>query len=1147
MITPDKIPDEVKRKQSEASHPGISAWVAANAGSGKTHVLVRRVINLLLNGVEPEKILCITFTKAAAANMAKRVFDTLAEWTTYDDGKLDKAIHDSAGFAPDAQRRALARRLFASALETPGGLKVQTIHAFCTQLLHQFPFEADVAARFSVLDEAEQSELLERLTLNVLLEGARSPGSDLARALDTAMTAAADQTFRDVVREAIGRRDAVMRWVRDAGSIETATANLSNLLGVDRSDSIEAIEAAYFSGEVIALSEWAAIAKALARGGKTDCEQAARFARLAALSGAERVETYLDIFCTSAERTPRKSIVSKSVAAAALAERLRAEQQRVCALLARRRAVFSRDRSVALVTVAYEVLTRYDKEKKRRGLLDYDDLIDKALALLSEFGAAWVHYKLDLGIDHVLVDEAQDTSRKQWDIVRRLTAEFTAGAGARSVTRTMFAVGDEKQSIYSFQQAAPKEFDNMRRHFQRAHENSGLKFVESRFEYSFRSGEAILEAVDKVFASADMAASVTASDTGGFPPHNALPGAAPSVVELWELEQPDERDDSKEGWDAPFDTVSETSSRVKLARRIARNVRRMVDAKKTSPGDVLILVRQRGELFGAIIRALKNQRVEVAGADRLMLTEHIAVMDLIALADALLLPDDDLALATVLRSPLFGFEDRDLYDLAYDRGRNSLRAALARKAQDNPIFAKAAAQLNALEQAARNEPPFSFYARLLGEGGARRRFLARLGLEANDALDEFVNVALEYEKRETASLQAFLTWLRDARAEVKRDMEIRRDEVRVMTVHGAKGLEAPVVILADTVTLPVIKPPRLLQLADGAIIWAGRKADDVDPVATARAQANSETEDEYRRLLYVAMTRAAGRLIICGAEGLNRPPRNCWYNLIYEPLKPLLVEEEEGGEKVWRYRRPPGAALTPTRAAEPMASAPRREFPAWLREDAPPETPPLERKTPSSAFEQEIGRTFARTQGSITERRKALQRGRIVHRLMQSLPDIPEAARKAAIEGYLRNAAADFSSGERTEMARQVVAILNDLVFAEVFAPGSRPEVPIVGRIARTGETPIGVSGQVDRLVVTGDSVLIADYKTDRTVPRQTAEIPPPYVAQLALYRGVLSRIFPNRAIRAALLYTAGPQLVDVPEAAMDAKLTEITGSATVR
>jgi ATP-dependent helicase/nuclease subunit A len=1141
MRTPDSIPLEVRRKQSECSDPEVSAWVAANAGAGKTYVLAQRVINLLLKGVEPEKILCITFTKAAAANMSKQVFDRLAHWTTLDDGALDKAIREHANMTPEPRRRALARRLFARALETPGGLKVQTIHAFCTQLLHQFPFEANIAARFTVLDEAEQSQLLERLTLNVLLDGAGAPDSDLARALNSAMTAAADRTFRDVVREAIGRRDAITGWVHSAGTIEAAIANLSHTLGVESSDSIDEIEAEYFSGANIAPSEWPALAKTIAQGGKTDREQADRFKNLANLAGSERVETYLDIFCTSAGggRTPRKSIVSKAVGDAALTERLVAEQHRVCVLLDRRRALACRDRSAALLTVAYHVLTRYHHEKERRGLLDYDDLIDKTLALLANVDAAWVHYKLDLGIDHVLVDEAQDTSHKQWDIVRRLTAEFTAGAGARSLKRTMFAVGDEKQSIYSFQDAAPKEFADMLRYFKSAHENSGQKFVVSKFEHSFRSGQAILGAVDEVFRRKDVAMSVI-SDLDGFPPHIALPDALPSVVEIWEPLKPDERKEM-EGWDAPFDTVSETSPRVKLAKRVARTVRRMVDDGTARYGDVLILVRQRGELFEAIIRALKNQNVEVAGADRLMLTEHIAVMDLMALADALLLPEDDLALATVLRSPLFGFSDEDLFAIAWDR-RSSLRAALARKRSEQQIFANAAARLDELAQAARRETPFAFYALLLGEGGARRRFLARLGAEANDAIDEFLNVAFDYERRETPSLQGFLTWLRDARAEVKRDMEIRRDEVRVMTVHGAKGLEAPVVILADTMTPPAgPRPPRLLKLTDGATIWVGRKADDVPKVATARDAVNAEAEDEYRRLLYVAMTRAADRLIICGADGERQRPKGCWYDLVCEPLKPLLIEEEDGGEKVWRYRMPPTGdivALTP--ALVPALKTDRREPPSWLRQPAPPESPRPSLISPSSAFAEEIGRGFTHAAGSVAERRKALARGRIVHRLMQSLPDIPPAGRKEAIERYLKNAAADFLPEEQAAIARQVLTILNDLIFAEVFAPGSRAEVPIVGRIARVGTAAIAVSGQVDRLAVTRDAVLIGDYKTDRAVPAGFAEVPKAYVGQLALYRAILGRIYPAKTIRAAIVFTEGPNVIELPGAAMDAALAEI-------
>ncbi|MGD0150644.1 MAG: double-strand break repair helicase AddA [Xanthobacteraceae bacterium] len=1127
MRAPGVIPDSVRELQRAVSNPAVSAWVAANAGSGKTHVLVQRVINLLLDGVEPEKILCITFTKAAAANMAKRVFDTLAEWTTLDDAGLDKAIRERSNLKSDAARRALARRLFARALDTPGGLKVQTIHAFCTQLLHQFPFEANVAARFTVLDDAEHTQLLEQLTLNVLLEGADAPDGKLGRGLAAAMVAAADQTFRDVVREAIGKRGTIMT----AGDLEVALANLAKSLGVDPSDDAAKIEAEYFTHSLIAPSEWSALAKTLAAGNKTDIDQAGRFAGLAALPDAERVVSYLQIFCTGGG-TPRKSIVTKAIKDMALVERLCREQERICALLDRRRAVACRDRSSALVTIAYEVLERYLKEKERRGLLDYDDLIDKALALLGNVDAAWVHYKLDLGIDHVLIDEAQDTSKKQWQIVVHLTDEFTAGAGARPYKRTIFPVGDEKQSIYSFQNAAPKEFAEMRRYFERRHTSSGLDFVFRELKHSFRSGESILAAVDLVFKSTEMAASVS-SDAGGFPPHLALPDALPGVVEVWEPEKPDERREI-EGWDAPFDLVNETSPRVKLARRIARHVRGLIERGAAKSGDVLVLVRQRGPLFEAIIRALKQIGVAVAGADRLILTEHIAVMDLMALADALLLPQDDLALATVLRSPLFGFSDEELFAVAWKRDA-SLRAALPSKAGENKKFADDATRLDELAQDARRETPFAFYAKLLGAGGARKNFLGRLGVEANDALDEFLNLALDYERRDTPSLQGFVAWLRSAQAEVKRDMEIARDEVRVMTVHGAKGLEAPIVILADTMTPPTgPKPPRLLELSGGAVIWAGRKEDDVPSVAAARDAAKSEAENEYRRLLYVAMTRAADRLIICGADGRTKRPERCWYDLVRGPLEALLVEEDDSGEKVLRFSK---AATTVVATSSGTASEKiaRREIPAWLRQPAPTEAPGLEPLSPSSAFDDDIA-LIAPGAGSAADRQKALERGRLVHRLMQALPDIAAERREDAAERYLANAAADFAPAERAAMAKQVLAILDDKDFAEIFAPGSRAEVPIVGRIARAGRGPIPVAGQVDRLAVTGDTVLIADYKTDRIVPDRLDETHP-YVTQLALYRAVLARVFPGKTVRAALLFTDGPKLMEMPAETMDKAL----------
>lgn len=1150
MRTQASIPPDVLRLQTEVSDPDVSAWVAANAGAGKTHVLAQRVINLLLDEVEPEKILCLTFTKAAAANMAKRVFDTLSHWTTLDDAALDRAIREGSAMAPDALGRTRARRLFARALETPGGLKVQTIHAFCAQLLHQFPFEANVAARFSVLDEAEQTQLLEELTLAVLLDGAADPAGALGRALADAMMAAADVTFRELVRETIGQRDAISRWVGDDGAIEAAIAGLSRMLGVDPADDRDSIDAAFFADSSIAPAEWPVIAAALAQGSKTDGDRARCFSALAALPAADRVDTYLDIFCTG-DGTPRKSIVTKAVRDAALVERLCAEQARVCALLERRRAVACRDRSAALLTVTHAVLTRFRKEKERRGLVDYDDLIDKTLALLRDVGAAWVHYKLDLGVDHLLIDEAQDTSSKQWEIVRLLTAEFTAGAGARSATRTIFAVGDEKQSIYSFQNAAPRDFAEMRRYFERAHRQSGLTFLPRELKHSFRSGDSVLGAVDIVFK--DIAASVS-SDKGGFPPHIALPDAPPSVVEIWEPEKPDERS-AIEGWDAPFDQANETSPRVKLARRIARTVRALVRrgepvgiARRAARcGDILILVRQRGELFEAIIRALKNEHVEVAGADRLLLGEHIAVMDLMALADALLLEEDDLALATVLRSPLFGFSDEDLFAVAWNRGGRSLRAALGRKAGAGQKFAIAAARLDRLTRAARLKTPFAFFAELLGAGCGRRDFLARLGAEANDALDEFLNLALEYERRQTPSLQGFLAWLRDARAEIKRDMETARDEVRVMTVHGAKGLEAPIVILADTMTPPGgSQRPRLLKLAGDALIWAGRKEDDGATVAAARDAARAAAENEYRRLLYVAMTRAADRLIVCGADGLRARPKGCWYDLIRRALDPHLVEEEDNGEKVLRYRKSAALAPEPSAQGAPAGAiaekpASRRAFPLWLRQPAAVQAPRPAPLSPSSAFDDEMGRIAAAT-ASAADRQRALERGRLAHRLMQSLPDIRPARRKDAAERYLAKAAAGFAAAERAELVRQVLAILDDPNFAQLFAPGSRAEVPIVGRMTRAGADPILVSGQVDRLAVAGQTVLIADYKSDRSVPSRLDEVEP-YVAQLGLYRAVLSRLYPGKTVRAALVFTEGPRLIGITAEAMETAIGKVLKS----
>jgi ATP-dependent helicase/nuclease subunit A len=1160
MVTaPRPIPPAVRATQARASDPASSAFVSANAGSGKTHVLVQRVIRLLLNGVAPEKILCITFTKAAAANMAERVFSTLGHWVTLDDAALDAAIRDAGIARPNADLRMRARELFACALETPGGLKVQTIHALCTRLLQQFPFEANVPARFAVLDDRDQTEMMERANLQVLLDASRDPDSPTGRALQIAMASAADVTFKDVVREACLSRDHFMAWTDAAGSVDAAAAQTAAALGVNPDERIEDIEREIVDGPNLPRSRWQEIAEILDTSSRSDQKHAARLRDALAFSGVAQVDEYLGVFLTD-DRTPRATVVTNNFVTnnPAIGRLFDTEILRIEPLIERRRAVTIRDRTQALLHIATAAAANYRREKQERGLLDYDDLIDKTLAMLDRVSSGWVHYKLDRGVDHVLIDEAQDTSPRQWEIVAHIISEFTSGEGAREgVVRTIFAVGDEKQSIFSFQGAAPREFDSRRRGLERKFIDAGLKFDPVSFTYSFRSGAAILQSVDHVFRDEVIYRSIHAENA--YPVHETLADAGPSLIELWELQLPDDKQDI-EGWRAPFDGLSRASPEVRLARRIQAEIKRLVesgtmtghsgDRRPLRYGDMLVLVRRRGNAFDAVIQALKHANIPVAGADRLKLTEHIAIIDLMNLADALLLPQDDLALAVVLKSPLFGLSEDDLFTLAWQR-KGSLRQALDHHAATDGKFRDVLNRLETCERRFVTETPFAFYAWLLGGDGGRKRILRRLGHEANDALDEFLELALAYERKAPASLQGFMAWLRAADTEVKRDMEISRDEVRVMTVHGAKGLEAPVVFLVDTTSSPsdtqrlkLIHLPRgnVAPDAPGVVVWAGKKADDPAAVASARTAMLADTEDEYRRLLYVAMTRAADRVIVggCMPGNMNTIRKFSWYDLIVKGLGNSGLDEqtiETPDGPIKRYSRPEDVSAPIGTAAAPATTAPAA-LPQWLYMSLSPEAPAADLLRPSEAAENEGH--GVRTGESVQLRSRALQRGTLVHRLLQSLPDLATGRRRDAALNYLARNAEGWTKGDREALADGLLALIADPRFAPVFGAGSRAEVSIAGRLDRPGQAPALVSGQIDRLVVTPSEVLIVDYKTNHAPPSLAAEAPWSYVRQLALYRAVLGKIYPQLPVRAALLWTETPELMEISAPALDAQLATI-------
>lgn len=1127
------IPTHLRERQATASDPARSVWVSANAGSGKTHVLTQRVIRLLLRGTPPGRILCLTFTKAAATQMARRVFSTLSKWTMLEDTALKEAIMATGGPSPAPPELAMARRLFTRTIETPGGLKIQTIHAFCERLLHLFPLEANVPARFEVADERRTAELL-AAARRAAVAAARG-GSSLTLLTDIV----GEQRLYDLLNDA-------MKLRAEARRIDPSVQDeLAARLGLPGADAAT-LRRRLIEGGLTA-DDWERFADALAQGSPNDVKQAERLRTAARLyrqgdDPAEVVCAYRTVFF-NADGTPRARLVTKASAGTYpdMAAALEAEKERVASLCDELKIAATVERTQALVELADAVMDRYDRVKTLLGLLDFDDLIERTLTLLERSDAGWVLHKLDAGIDHVLVDEAQDTSEAQWKILERLTAEFAAGAGASTVDRSFFVVGDEKQSIFSFQGAAPHMFDNMRRSFERRFKSGGKPFEQVLLKTSFRSVPGVLAAVDKMFTHEGHADGLVAA-TYDWPGHEAFKASLPGLVEIWPAVSAPEPA-KPEDWTIPLDMPAESDPVALVAERIARKIKELIAPdsmervheggarRPIRPGDVLILVRARGPFFEAMIRALKRHYIPVAGADRLDVGRHIAVMDLVTAGRAALLADDDLSLATLLKSPLFGFTDDDLLDLCPGRP-GTLRAAL--EASDKPVYRDAVATLERWTARAAAATPFAFYIELLGRDGGRRRMEARLGPEAHDALDEFLRLALDHERRGAPSLKAFLDEIEGLDVSIKRDMEGPGDAVRVMTVHAAKGLEAKIVFLPDTCGLPPQQfAPCVFDLNKGRgaaplIVWSPTKADDIPDVAAARAEEQTSRLREYRRLLYVALTRAEERLYLAGFYNKTEPSDESWQRMIARAFAeaeeiPAFWNPEE------RVRRivSPGTVEPPDGRREPPVQPPLALTPAWLERPVPTQSRPA------------ILRPSRPPLGAMgTGRLAAIAYGAALHQLLQHLPGVPRDRWAGAAAVFLDSRHAAVPAPAQAEIFAEARTVLEMAELAPLFSAEARAEVALIGRLAARDGSSREIRGSVDRLVVRADEIILADFKTGPVADRAPAS----YIEQVALYRRLVAALWPARRVRVLLVWTRAPRVDELAPDALEAAADRALG-----
>ena len=1124
------IPPDLRERQVTASDPARSIWVSANAGSGKTHVLTQRVIRLLLSGVAPSKILCLTFTKAAAAQMATRVFQTLSQWTTLGDAKLKQAILETGAPTPSAVDLLLARRLFTRTIETPGGLKIQTIHAFCERLLHLFPFEANVPARFAVADDLRTQEMLSQAKRIVIAQAQREPGP-----LGAALTLVADLVGSAGIDGLLG---AAMK-LRAKGA-EDRQRDLPGRLGAGNLVSVTAVQKAMIEDGIVP-ARWPELALVFDQGGTNDRKQAERLRAAAGVldSGdptapTQALDHYLSVFFT--DDGPRKTLMNAALAKIhpAIKLELEAEKDRLVGLkvnLARAEAI---ERTGALLLLADATLARYRVAKIAAGLLDFDDLIDRTLALLDRSASGWILHKLDAGIDHVLVDEAQDTSETQWRILENLTHDFATGLGGRAQTRSFFVVGDDKQSIFSFQGAAPLMFDAMRSTFERRFREGQKPFERVSLKTSFRSTPGILRAVDALFEmEGHQDGLVRKPDV--WPGHESIKSALPSLVEIWPAFGATAAANPSD-WSIPLDVASEQDPSSVVADRVARKIAMLIAPssgeyvhdgrgdrqRPIQASDILILVRTRNAFFEAVIRALKRHRVPVAGADRLDVGNHIAVMDLVAAGRAALLPSDDLSLACLLKSPLLGFTDDDLIALA-PRREGALIDALG--ASGEPHHREAHARVLDWSMRATDATPFAFYSELLGRDGGRRLMEARLGPEAHDAIDEFLRLALIHEQQGAPSLGAFLADVEALDASIKRDMEGASDTVRVMTVHAAKGLEAKIVFLPDTCGVPSQRfDPTIFDLnkdqgSDRAkppvLVWSPRKVDDTPEIDRARSAERQATMREYRRLLYVALTRAEERLYIAGFYNAKAPPPDCWANMIAATFPEAddvaaFWSDDDIVRRIVTSGSGDGTRLPP--ATDPQGVL--QIAPGWLSQPVAAVATPT--KLRPSAHAANIGAD--RETG--TACRDAMAYGTALHLLLQYLPGRQPAERAAAGRAFLATRNATIDPATHDALMAEARAVMDLPALAALFGPDARAEVAVIGRAA-DGSL---VNGTVDRLVVTQDAVIVADFKTGPV----RAEVPAAYARQMALYADVLAPLWPGRTLRLMLVWTSAPRVVEL-------------------
>lgn len=1140
---------EATIEQRLAADPQQSVWVEASAGTGKTTVLTDRVLRLLLDGVEPIRLLCLTYTKAAAVEMNSRVSERLSSWAVKDDAALETDLIKLLGddIKNDAKRyqqyTEKARKLFAKLLDTPGGIKIQTIHSFCTDVLKRFPLEAGISPYFEVLEDEESKNALTQIKNEILLKENHNGNTELSAAIDYFAENMSETTFPNMLKSITEKRRKMMEMIEKYKTLSGFTNAVAAKLKVKPEETEESIKTEFMTSvrvrkdEVLAnINAWLHSAKATDTSKVKSCREV-----IERDFQTEDYEIYKSCFFTTANE-PRKdgSLATKDAKTAdsELLPRLQTERDRLVVYEEKLQKLRLFQSTKAAFTIVSEIDQRYEQYKHIKSCMDFNDLIYKTMKLLEDSSARqWVLYKLDGGIDHILVDEAQDTSPEQWKIIDSLCEDFFSGESAGKQNRTIFVVGDRKQSIFSFQGADPTKFDEMYKKFKNKAADANKKFETVDLKFSFRSAPAVLEAVDRIFATKEAANGVVSDGKElKHVPVRAGEYGKITILPVLEVEKA-KTVENYEHWEPPMERENKTAVETQMARIIAGRIRKMIDdskhtAKPLHYRDFMVLVRTRNAFVPEFIRACEKEHVAISGADRMMLSKEIAVQDLISLGKFLLFPQDSLSLAEVLTSPLFSIDSQLLEDLCYKREKGEelwdrIKASGDERCRD--IFGTLKTLLDNLDHIR----PYEMFNFVLTKLGGRRKFIARMGPEVEDTLDEFINMTLDYEQRQIPSLRGFITWFGQSEKEIKRESdEAETDAVRLLTVHHSKGLQAPIVFLPDTLKMPSDSRKQKL-LSDEEFAYYPMNAAAYDENCTAVKDKIYLGEiEEYRRLLYVALTRAEDQLFICAHKNVQKDTKekknnddkkedkkadkpSAWYELC---RRALGGNEAELNTEIVQETPEYVAKKEKKKSVFVLGEY---DFPVWKDENITNHENDLVKPyTPSK--DDDEGEEKPDSISPLKNNGFYYRRGILIHKLLQFLPS--EAQDKEAIlDAYLQKNATEFSAEDCAQIKQEVLNSLAKEEFSDIFGVDSRAEVPVVGEV--DGKI---ISAQIDRLIVLPDKVKIVDFKTNQPPAQDVAHTPKQYIKQLAAYAKLMQKVYPQKPVETYILWTNETRLMRV-------------------